>query len=348
MFARDIAIEAKEYEKAKSYVEQTFENDQKDSTYYSYSFIQNIENVKARLEAEEKAREIQEKTRIEMLAALSHTLHNSQCVSRKIVEKAVQDLGSRANDMSRIESGALNKLTSLYATFDFTENLIQTFKLYVSDPNKLNEEMRREQCDLPSIGEVVTTSLRQLLVRVIFSESFVNQAFHLAGHRNNKQLLSLRADFRNNFLVQDEDVNATNLVEWTVNKLPGLQVILHKNAFRHPLHNQTQYALTFAVISEMLFNSIRHACIKQPIVISLDVDGPRTTINICNGFVGPGGKDSVKPSSGGLSFIDSLVKSMCVPDFFKASFEWDVIDGRFYTKLTLTDLQENINEHHMD
>lgn len=300
------------------------------------------------LKSEGKEKEIRDKTRIEMLAALSHTLHNSQSTSREIVRSAVRILGSRSSEMSRLESGALNDLTSLYATFDFTDNLIQTFKLLVSDPQKLSVEMMNEQPDLPSIGEVVAYSLRQILVRVIFSESFVSQAFHLVGERNSKALLSLRTDFRREFLVSNEDVNASNLVDWTVKKLPGLQVTLTQNTFRLPLHNQTQYALIFAVVSEMLLNSIRHAGSSQPIEISLEVDGAKTTLSICNCFVGSGEKESIKIGSGGLSFIDNLTKSLCVPGFFDASFDWDIANGKFYTTLVLTDGQEHTDEHRMD
>ena len=284
--------------------------------------------VEANATAKEKQR---------MLSALSHTLHNSLVSGPEIIRTAVRVLGARQDGLSPLEHKMLNDLTSLHSTFELNENLIQSFKLLVSAPEKILAEVMMEQGGLPSIGDVVADTLRRNLASVLFHGNDTRLAFHLMGSSDFKVLIKLRAEYRYQLLSADELPEARELVGWVAKNLPGLKLSLARESFSHSLHNSTQHALLFVIISELFANSMKHADDSSPLCIDLSSDGHLTELNVQNGITTPVFLEGFRNSTGGLSFIETLISRLTVPAVFDVSLEQNIINRMFCSKLVLQD-----------
>jgi TPR repeat protein/signal transduction histidine kinase len=295
--------------------------------------------VEANAAAKEKGR---------MLSALSHTLHNSLVSGPEIIRTAVRVLGARQESLSPTEHKVLNDLTSLHSTFELNENLIQSFKLLVSAPEKLLSEVMAEQDGLPTIGEVVADSLRRNLASVLFHGNDTRRAYHLIGNRDYATLVKLRAEYRYQLLSAEELLESPALVSWVLDKLPGLQLSLGRESFMHPLHNSIQHALVFVIVSELLANALKHADDKQAIRIDLTFDGVATELRVQTGLAGTLCLSDFRNSTGGMSFIDRLVDGLTVPGVFDASLDQEASDGIFFSRLVLRDERLKQDEHRLD
>jgi hypothetical protein len=272
-----------------------------------------------------------------ILSALAHTLHNSLGTGPEIVRSAIRILGTNPNGLTRLQSAAINDLTTLFTTFEFTEQLIQSFKLQVSDPDKLSEEVMRNEPDLPSLGNVIIHGLRQVVARTLFKDTYLKRAFHLAGSLDNKALIGLRADFRREIISGEGEASAVHILEWIKTCLPGLSVTIDPEAFRYPLHNKMQHSLIFTLVSELLLNAVRHAGDGGPIQVTLSSTSKTMNFSVRNAVVGKADKEAIAIGDGGLTFIGKLADDLTVPGFFEAEFNWDLCNGIFQAELSLTD-----------
>jgi TPR repeat protein len=286
----------------------------------------------AKHEADAHIKVLAERTRL--LSALSHTLHNSQVTSRQLVRSAVEILG-RMTSLTILEEKAVNDLLSLHAKFDFTNNLIQTYKLLASDPEKLAAESMAEQPGLPPIGGVVVEALQNALMRVVFEQSYEARAYHLMEKRDYRALLSLRAAYRTQPFFADDPCSAGQFLDWVRSCFPKLQVDIAGEAFGRPLHNITQRALVFSIVSELVANAMNYGSEQTPISISLTVNGKVYALKVRNGY---SGTDEIKKGNGGLAFINDLSDKLTVPGYFDARFiAPEIANGVFCASLVMTD-----------
>jgi hypothetical protein len=301
--------------------------------------------AKAKTDIEKMTAIAEERART--LSALTHTLHNALGTGPLVVSTAVRIIGSKAGSKPSLESVA-DDLTSLHATFNFVNEQIQTFRLYTADPDKLRAEAMAEQPNLPSIGEVVAGALKQVLARVLFDPDIAPAFRLLRAPDNDERLIEIRRTSRHDIFSNDSTPDAATLAEWVANNLPGLNIRLAPEAFHRALHNRTQHALIFAVISELLFNAVHHGGDSEPIEIVLSANRTTTTLTIKNALIDSNGKETMAIGNGGLSFIEKLLDYLVVPGFFHASFSPDSGSAPFITSLTFTDEREYRNENRMD
>jgi TPR repeat protein len=287
---------------------------------------------KSKHEADAQIKVLAERTRL--LSALSHTLNNSQVSSRQLVRSAVEIL-SRMESLTVLEEKAVNDLLSLHAKFDFTNNLIQTYKLLAGDPEKLAMESMAEQPGLPSIGGVVVEALQNAILKMVFEQSSEGRAYHLIGKHDYRALLALRAEFRNKSFFANDPSGGEQLLDWVQSCFPGLKIEMVVEAFGRPLHNITQRALIFSIVSELIANAMSYANQEEAISISLLANGEKYTLSVRNGYSGTG---EIKKGNGGLAFINDLADKLTVPGYFDAQFlPPQIANGAFCAELLMTD-----------
>jgi uncharacterized protein len=269
--------------------------------------------------AQEKLRALQEKAEQQrllkakeeadkqMLSFLTHTLNNSLGTAPETVRQTIRLLSGEYEKNPALYK-AINNILSLFATFSIVENLIQTFKQYIIEPEVFQQSWRQDNQGKGTIELVIAFALRQTLSRIFFQlsekleELFPsNQALHLK---------KLRHSFMNEVVILAlNSQNAENVFAWLKQNINIFVFDLEQAKEIHFEENKTRFTFLFSILSELIYNALKYSNGKTPIEIVWGTEGQNYYF-ICRNTFNPDLRYREQGSRKGLVFIDKLMKML--------------------------------------
>lgn len=253
-----------------------------------------------------------EETHKRTLSFLTHTLNNTLSTGPETVRTVIEILGSDLYDQGQEQYKAINNMASLLQVLVFAENLLKTFKLYVSDPEQLREKWDSDRSGDATVSLVVAMALRQSIARFVFSPNHQGQLKRLLPGQDKGAIKQVRKSFVEEMIPLEISVETAGKVfDWVKAHFGMLQVEIAADAEMRFSSNATRYMFFFAAFSELVYNSLKYSDGARPIQLKWFRDGSDycfTCVNSCP--VGAGTQSTQEGSNGGLFFIDKLMSML--------------------------------------
>lgn len=299
-----------------------------DKVIYKILYLLNNELLKTRYEIEyetklEHEKELQEmklKTERSIRSFLAHTLRNTLSVGPETMKQIIALLKEiKQNHLlsspqaEKYLNKALIRSTSILTTFNFVENLLDTFKLYSVNTDNLHQVWMDDS--LTTAGEdkvetnikrLISISILQSLSRIIYSEVFIQEFISLVGS-------SKKEEIRNSFLEEilfsphDEEFEETYILKWIADNISNLEVEILTDL---PKLNQkgVRHSILFSIFSELILNSVKYSDYREKIKVRWSEENDKY-IFVCSNSFNPEIKIQ-KGSKKGIDFINQLVKDI--------------------------------------
>jgi len=260
-------------------------------------------------QAEIKAAEDEQKR---TLSFLTHTLNNTLSTGPETVRTVLDILGSDLYDQGQVQYKAINNMASLFPVFLFVESLLKTFKLYVSDPERLREKWDSDRSGDASIAFVIAMALRQSVARFVFSSNHLTQLRRLLPSQDKEAIKNVRKSFVEEMIPLEISVETADKVfDWIKVHFCMLQVEIDADAEMHFSSNATRHMFFFAAFSELIYNALKYSDGTQPIHVKWYLDGSDYRFTCVNSFpVETAARSTQEGANGGLFFIEKLMSML--------------------------------------
>ncbi len=272
----------------------------------------------------ERARE---QTQRDMLSYLTHTLNNTFSGRPQAARQAMEILGS---DLYENNSGytAINNIATMLSTFLFAQQLVNTFKLYIADPQALRNNWDMDREGEASVTTVLAIALRQTLSQLVFAGNHLSALKRLLFHKETTAIKNTRKSFMNEMIPIDVDAGNAQLVyDWVQAHLGSIRVAIDPQAELHFQGNSTRFTFFFASFSELIYNALKYSDAAHPIEVTWARSGGAYTFRCVNSW----SEDSIRSKQGsdkGLVFLDRLVQML------GASLKTFVTENRFVAEIS--------------
>ena len=257
-----------------------------------------LENI----EKEEIARQARLDAQKEMLSFLSHTLTNSVAGTTETLLRIARSMG-KAHTNPRLPTPA-ERLIGLVANFSLTERLVESFKLYASDPDALRRTWDSEQAGELPLSRVVALAIRQALVRFLFHTEHAVDVGRLLPDADDKAFSREFIDRALAFdLDRDDEVAA--LLDWVAEKLPFLAIECHSIDTLHCARNGARYVVVFSLVSELLGNALKYTSGSGTIALTLSATDAGFEI-VCSNPCDAASTTAIRGGRKGMSFMRTI------------------------------------------
>lgn len=256
-----------------------------------------------------------EETHKQTLSFLTHTLNNALSTAPASARQAIRILGD-LYDRSSAEYKAINNIASLHATVLFVQNLLNTFKQYVSSPEEFAAAWQRDTGGDATVPLVLALALRQSISRVVFSENHQEELKRLLPNKEVEAVKEIRKAFLVDLLSIDlTPENANEVFDWVHQHFDVIHIELQPDAEVCFKSNATRYMLFFATFSELIYNALKYSDGSAPIQLRWQKSGTGDySFTCCNSFDygsthGTMGRQQ-EGTNKGLFFIGRLMKML--------------------------------------
>jgi signal transduction histidine kinase len=237
------------FDLAKEHFQKLVEALKWDKEFYPYDVKQWVF-----LLAQEKLRAIEEKAaNKQMLSFLTHTLINSLGNVPGTVREIIKRLGSDYEHKTKV----IDKIVSLLTTFSLIDTLIQTFKLYLAEPQKFESSWYQDNQGKSNIKLVLAFALRQTVGRILFSP--VDNVKKLLPSGTEINIKALRHSFMNDLITLELDhTNAEQVFQWLTQHLNIFIYELDKTEAIQFKHDGIRFTFFFSILSELIYNALKY------------------------------------------------------------------------------------------
>lgn len=298
-FPEKFEIRVKEYDDTKEIVSEEFFKEIRDKA------LARIHEIERQL-AEQRSRE---QTQRDMLSYLTHTLNNTFAGRPEAARQAMRILGSELYE-NNAGYTAINNIASMMSTFLFAQQLVNTFKIYVADPEALRKNWETDREGDASITTVLAISLRQTLSQLVFSSNQLDTLDRLLLNKGDDAIKNTRKSFMDEMIPLDVGTaNAQGVFDWVRDHIGIIHVTIDPAAELHFHSNSTRFTFFFSGFSELIFNALKYSDATQPIEITWGKSGGAYVFRSENAW----SEDSVSNRQGsdkGLVFLDRLTRML--------------------------------------
>ena len=274
----------------------------------------------------ERARE---QTQRDMLSYLTHTLNNTFSGRPQAARQAMEILGSELYE-NNAGYTAINNIATMLSTFLFAQQLVNTFKLYIADPQALRKNWEMDREGDASVTTVLAMVLRQTLSQLVFASNHLAALRRLLPHKDADAIKHIRKSFMSEMIPIDVDAaNASVVFEWVQDHLGSIHVAIDPAAELHFHGNSTRFTFFFAAFSELIYNALKYSDAAQPIEITWGKSDGIYTFRCANSW----SEDSIRNKQGsnkGLVFLDRLVRMLDLG----ATLEKQTTEDRFVAEIS--------------
>lgn len=316
-FPEKFAIRLKEYDETKEIVSEEFFREIRNKA------LDRIQEVERQL-AEQRSREL---TLRDTLSYLTHTLNNILSGRPEAARQAVEILGS---EMYENDAGytAINNIASMLSTFLFAQQLMNTFKLYVADPDALRKNWETDRDGDATITTVLAASLRQTLSQIVFATNHLSALKRLLPHQEPNAIKNIRKSFMDEMVPLDVRAsNAQTVFDWVRDHVGIVHVTIDPAAELHFHSNSTRFTFFFSGFTELIFNALKYSDTARPIEISWGKSGKAHVFRCENSWSEDSLRREQVGSGKGLVFVERMVKML------GASLEKQIAEDRFIAEI---------------
>jgi len=302
-----------QFEKAQEYFQTASQNshdgdyDELDMTKIESQAKNKLTLIQKYFHEQEKQREIEaakETANKQMLSFLTHTLNNSLGTAPEMVRQTIRLLNDNyQKDIAHYK--AINNVISLFATFSIVENLLQTFKQYIIEPEKFQLSWQMDNQGEGTIDLIIAFALRQTLSRIFFQ--LHEKLEELLLPATNVNLKQLRQSFIDEVIALElNHQTAGQVFTWVKQKFDIFTLTLVNSQQIHFGENKTRFTFLFSVFSEIIFNALKYSDGQNPIqlVWTKEVDTYSFT---CSNSFNLNLRYREQGSEKGLFFINKLM-----------------------------------------
>jgi len=261
---------------------------------------------------EREIESIQIKTQIEtqkeMLSFLTHTLRNTLSGGPQTVEQVLRiSQEYLGEDYQNIEVyKIINNIASLHSTFTLISSMLDTFKLYVSEPINLMDKWQNDTGNTSNLNHLFALVIRQTLGRVFFEVKFLPSFKRLLTLQTSYSIKEVRKSFLENILnFKLTFENSSKVLSWLQEFFPAISLKI--NCRQIYFNNEgIRFNFLFACLSELVLNSLKYSDGQQPIQINCTKQVGHVVFSCRNTFNQAGKLQG--GTEKGLSFVEELTK----------------------------------------
>ncbi|EDN70554.1 Sel1-like repeat [Beggiatoa sp. PS] len=255
-------------------------------------------------EKQRKIEEAKETANKQMLSFLTHTLNNSLGTAPEMVRQTIRLL-SEHYQKDTAHYKAINNVISLFSTFSIVENLLQTFKQYIVEPEKFQLSWQTDNQGKGTIDLIIAFALRQTLSRIFFQ--LHQKLEELLPPNTEVTLKQLRQSFIDEVVALElNHQNAGQVVAWVKQNFDIFTLTLFNTQHIHFEENKTRFTFLFSVFSEIIFNALKYSDGQNPIKLVWTKEA-ETYYFTCSNSFNPNLRYREQGSQKGLVFIDKLM-----------------------------------------
>lgn len=254
----------------------------------------------------EKTRNIEKiKNQKEMLSFLTHTLRNSLSAgpetARTIASNLKYILGDKY-EQNNLAYKTTNKAISLLTTFKYVDNLIDTFKLFSSNEQILNQKWKNDfQGDL-QFNDLISQILIQIISKFLFYNTYNKEREQIFEYNS---LKSLKKSFLDEILSDGEySIQNKHILSWISANIQKLKLKLNYTEFK-VRKDGIRFGILFSIISELIFNSFLYYDGIEDIEIKINENEQFIEFTCSNHF--DSADSTNKGTNKGISFIKHIV-----------------------------------------
>jgi TPR repeat protein len=271
---------------------------------------------------------VREQTHRDMLSYLSHTLSSTLVDGPVTARQAISMIERDLRDNNG-KPRAISNIAAMLSTFLLAQQLMQTFRHYIADPDDLRKNWRLDQGGDATIRQVLALSLRQSLSQLMLTGS------HLSSLQRLLQAIPI-GDIKKSFIdevipLEMDEAGTDAVLDWVSKNFRFIRVAIDPVAEIHFGRNRSRFTFFFSAFSELIFNALKYAEGDDPIAIiwgRSDVGGAMFRIENC------WSAESTQYSEGskrGLNFISRMA------ELLGATFKTQNEGNRFVAEICFPD-----------
>lgn len=251
--------------------------------------------------------ETQIKTEKEMLSTLTHTLRNTLSGGPQTIDQVLRIsqnvLGDRYQESPVYKT--INNIASLHSIFTSVNNMLETYKVYVSEPGKINQKWNDDVGGNVDLKDLFFLVLKQTIGRILFEEPNLAQFKRLLVNKSSHSIKEIRSSFINDVLLLEETYqNLTRVLVWLKESFPVISVKVNKARLFFNAKG-IRFNVLLSCISEIVYNALKYTGNEEQIQIEWKKQGKDFIFSCRNSF-----RVKSETKSGtqkGLSFIKGLI-----------------------------------------
>jgi hypothetical protein len=242
----------------------------------------------------------------QLFSFLTHTIRNTTSTGPTMIEQILDltrdYLGKEYLNASLYK--AINYLSRLLANFNYINNMLDTFKLLIQEPETFRTRWNQDNGGTVNQDYLLGVILKQVLNRICFEEQ--SQPFkRLLALQSTYTIKEIRQSFLSMILTSESEADSfAQISAWLKEYFPVIEI---KKTGKPIYFNVSgvRFNFFFAVISEIVFNAFKYS--DGIIRLEWKVTDGQSVVSCSNTF----SEASRKKSSGsqkGLSLIEHLIK----------------------------------------
>ena len=290
-----------------------------------------LDEKERKLDEEEIKFHEKEKTQREMLSFLTHSLNNSLGSVQSNLDRTIEILKDSYQSGSP-QHKAVNNIMSLSSTFLMIENMIDTFRGYIYEPDNLLLSWGNDTHGTVNNEIVIASALRQAITILLFRlDSYLP---NLARKDAGIDIKDLRAHFLEQIQsIEIENSNVDSIFNWA-EKYLNIRISIDKTEKMHFSKHGIRYMLMLCFMSEIILNSFKYCKEGGYVQINWGCKSPgnKYIFQCLNEFI-PNSR--IAGSQKGLLFIQGLFDNLGTSEIITEETD----DGFFKVELIFDDSQ---------
>lgn len=248
----------------------------------------------------------QVRTEKEMLSFLTHTLFNTISGGPITVEQVLEDAHSALGD--RYEESdvyrMINNISSLKAIFLSMANMLRAYRIFVNEPNALEQKWYEDTEGELSLDRMLSAVLRQTIGSLLFEETNLEQLSRILKELGGRSISTVRETFlKDVFWSETAQHETAQVLNWCERHFPIITLDINGTP---PVFNPTgvRYPFLFSIFSEIVYNALKYTDCREPIRIAWSAPGGSFVFSCSNTF----GEVSTRRTGAqkGLAFVNGL------------------------------------------
>lgn len=285
-----------------------------------------------RLSAALQQRETVYQTQRDMLSFLTHTLNNTFSSRAEAGRMALEALGSDMYETVRGRNVVVS-IASMLSAIVFAEQLVSTFKVYISDPEALRQNWQMDRGGDWSVTAVLAMSLRQTLAQMMFAPNHQTSLKRLLPQGVADSIKNTRKSFMDEMTPLDVSTeNAQSVYRWVSEHFEVLKITIDPDAELFFGAESTRFTFFFSVFSEIIFNALKYADTVRPIEIFWGFSGDNYVFR-CSNSCSETSVQNRQGSGKGLVFLKRIVDTLGAKDRKATFFTHLESDKRFVAEI---------------
>jgi len=269
---------------------------------------------KTKVQAEEEKKlavfQAHEQAMKDLFSYVTHTIHNALGTAPEALREAIATFKGEFYDRGNLAYRAINNVAQVSSTIAFIESLIQNFKLFTSDPEKVRAAWIDDREGDATVPLVLALACRQSLARVIFSANYLGQLQRLIRRSDKDAIRSVRKSFLDEVMaIEITPSNSHVVLAWVQSHLPGVRIVVDADSCGTFKTNSIRFTILFSGFAELLHNAVKYADGEAPIEITWIRESDNWVFRVRNGRSADQA-ESMKGmawSKNGLSFIHRIM-----------------------------------------